>query len=335
MAASPDIPGHPSPLGSGRRYHVAVIGGGRSSEHDVSVASALGVATALRERGHRVTELTIGRTGEWCQGGRAIEAGTAVQLLTGCDVAFPVLHGVHGEDGTVAGLLDMIGVPAVGSPVRPGALAMDKAVTKLLARHIGVAVADGVTVTSVDAATALANIAFPVVVKPSSGGSSHGVSIANGTDDLAPAVELALTFDREAVVEAFVSGREIDIAVYRDARGVLRAGAALEISVAHGEVFDAESKYDGSARFVVPAPLSSPERQRITEHAHRLYDTFGCRGVARFDFFLTNDGPVLNEINTSPGMTEQSQVPRMYGALGMSYDELVDELVAAACEPAR
>lgn len=311
---------------------IAVIGGGANDEHDVSLASAAAVARALRGLGDDAVPLTIGRDGSWHRtDGAALTPVEAVAVLTGCDAAFPVLHGVHGEDGAVAGLLAMTGVPNVGSPVRAGALGIDKWVTKTIAGALGIRTAPGVLVRAHDRVGA-PPIPLPVVVKPTTGGSSNGVSVVRQEAEYADAVAVAQAAGDDVLVEGFVTGREVDVAVHRDRDGSLRHGAALEIGVADGEVFDREQKYDGSADFTVPARLTVDEHDALVGAATTFYTALGCAGVARFDFFVTADGIVLNEVNTAPGFTEQSQVPRMYAATGTSYPALVDALVSVAVD---
>lgn len=297
---------------------VAVIGGGASCEHDVSLASAAGVADALAER-HDVVRLTIGRSGEW-------DLPAAVATLQDCDVVVPVVHGPHGEDGTLAALCELAAVPYVGSGVRAGALAMDKWATKLVAEAVGVATAPGVLLTPTTAAGFVGGHRFthPVVVKPVAAGSSHGVSLVRTAAELEPALAAALALDDRVLVEDVVVGREIDLAVLRTRAG-LTVSPTLEIVV--DGLFDHDAKYGGHADFRIPAVLDDVDRKALEDAAVAVYDALGCAGVARVDFFLTADGPVLNEVNTMPGFTEHSQVPRMFAAAGLSYADLVDLLV--------
>lgn len=309
---------------------VTVIGGGANDEHEVSLASAAAVTRALRSLGDDAVPLTIGRDGTWRHtDGPPLTPADAVAVLTGCDAAFPVLHGVHGEDGAVAGLLTMTGVPNVGSPVRAGALGMDKWVTKTIAEALGIRTAPGALLRAGEPVGA-PPVPLPAVVKPATGGSSNGVTVVRQTSDFAAAVEVARAAGDDVLVEGFVTGREVDIAVHRDRAGSLCLGATLEIGVADGSVFDRDQKYDGSADFTVPARLYYDDHQALVDAATTLYAVLGCAGVARFDFFVTADGVVLNEVNTAPGFTEQSQVPRMYAATGTSYAALVDTLVSVA-----
>lgn len=243
-----------------------------------------------------------------------------------------MLHGERGEDGTIAGLLELCGVPFAGSPVRAGALGMDKHATKLIAASLGIATANARLVGS-GSEVVVTGLTPPFVVKPASGGSSNGVFVVTDPGGVADAVDRARAFGDPVLIEEYVAGREVDIAVFRDRRGALRVGATLEISVAAGDVFGATEKYDGSARFTVPAPIPDADEAAVRSAATRLYDALGCAGVARFDFFVTATGPVLNEVNTTPGMTERSQVPLMYAAAGLDYTGLIAELLDAALPP--
>lgn len=309
------------------RTRVAMIGGGQNCEHDVSLASARSVAGALDPTAYDVVPLTIGRDGTWRDRGlRPIGLCGAAQVLRGCDVAFPMVHGPRGEDGTLAALCELAGIAYVGSGVRPGAIAMDKWTTKLVAAAVGIATTPGHLVTPATAAHE--RWTHPVVVKPVAAGSSLGVSLVTEPAELRAALDSALALDDRALVEDVAVGREIDVAVLRRADGSLFVPPALEI-VAEG-LFDHEAKYGGHADFRIPARLDGVEAKALQEAALAAYDALGCSGVARVDFFLTEDGPVLNEVNTVPGMTEHSQVPRMFSAAGMSYPELLDELVRGA-----
>ena len=306
------------------RLRVAVIGGGQNCEHDVSLASAAGVAAALDPSAYDVVRLTISRDGDWLDSDdRSLGLARAVAELQACDVVLPIVHGPHGEDGSLAALCELAGVPFAGSGVAAGALAMDKWATKLVADAVGIATARGRLVTR----GMPIEWSSPCVVKPVAAGSSHGVSLVRTPADLEPALQAAFALDERVLVEELVVGREIDIAVLERADGSRLVGPTLEI-VADG-LFDTATKYDGSARFLLPAALTDTELKELEDAALRLYDALGCRGVARIDFFLTDGGWLLNEVNTIPGLTEQSQVPRMFAAIGLSYAALVDELIHA------
>lgn len=317
---------HPRTHPTAPPCRVAVVGGGANVEHDVSLASAAAVRAALASA-HDVVELTVGRDGSWSSSGEALTFARAVELVATCDVLVPAVHGPHGEDGTLAALADLAGVACVGSGVRAGAVGMDKWVTKLVASAVGVAVADGRLVRS--AAEACTDPRLPAVVKPVSSGSSHGVRRVDTVDELRAAVAAALELDDRVLVEEVVVGHEIDVAVLRRADGTTVVSPPLEIGHA-GAVFDTSTKYDGSARFTVPAALEPADADALAAAALTVVDALGCDGVARVDFFLTDRGPVLNEVNTMPGMTAHSQVPVMFAAAGLAYPELVAELVARA-----
>ncbi|GAB3877993.1 D-alanine--D-alanine ligase family protein [Terrabacter terrigena] len=328
---------------------VAVIHGGTSSEHDVSVASGEGIADGLRRAGHDVVPVLVDRAGEWHTpygAGRLV----AVDTLLGCDVAVPALHGVLGEDGTVQGFLDVLGVRYVGSPVAASAVCLDKQLTKLVVAGAGVPVAPGVLVPvdraraatcsaveldRVAADLAAAGLVGPVFVKPVHGGSSIGVTriATTGPPDLARALGAALEAGSDSVlVEAEVCGLEVDVPVLELPDGEVRCGPSLLVQSDPDEPFFTEAaKYaSGATRFAVPAPLGT----ELTEHLERLaataYRALGCRGLARVDFLVGSEGPVLNEVNTFPGFTPASQFPRMWAAAGIGYPALVDLLVRTA-----
>ncbi|MDR6866928.1 D-alanine-D-alanine ligase [Microbacterium resistens] len=346
---------------------VVVVGGGGNVEHEVSLASAAGVAEALERRGHTVDRLTIGRDGLWHRGvpgdpehasddpacdpapdtrsrreARAAGLADALAVIGRADVLFPAVHGPLGEDGALAALCALVGVRVVGSGIAAGSAGMDKHRSKLIARQAGVRTAPGRVVTTRD----LDDIACEeaVVVKPVSSGSSHGVSLARDEAELVAAVALACEIDAgvgvgagadrgrgRALVEPVIRGREIDVAVLGEADGTRWAAPPLEIHAAG--LFDTAAKYDGSARFTVPAEIRPDQAAALERAALAVFDAFGCRGLARVDFFLTEEGPVFNEINTMPGLTPASQAPRMFAAAGVGYDELVQRLVRGALRP--
>jgi D-alanine-D-alanine ligase len=311
---------------------VLVIGGGRSAEHDVSLRSAAAIGEALCVSGFDVSALTIDRDGTWTAGGSplgrtaAASLAAAMALLDRVDVVFPAVHGPGGEDGTLAALCALAQVPVVGSGLRAGAIGMDKWATKLVAEAIGLRTAPGRLVHAADVGT----VAFEadVVVKPVSSGSSYGVSLARDAVELRAALRTAARHDDRILVEQVVPGREIDVAVLREADGRCWSPPALEIH-ARG-LFDTATKYDGTARFTVPARLDRRDRARLADAARALFDALGCTGVARVDLFLTDHGPVLNEVNTMPGLSAESQVPRMFAAAGVPYEDLVARMVDAA-----
>jgi D-alanine-D-alanine ligase len=311
---------------------VLVIGGGQNAEHEVSLASAAAVAAALRMGDHEVTTATIDRDGIWRVDGlptgesAAESLALALPLLARTDVVFPAVHGALGEDGALASLCALAGVRVVGSGLRAGAIGMDKWTTKLVADAVGLGTARGRLVSADD----IGDVEFEceVVVKPVSAGSSHGVSLVTEEGELLTALREAARFDRRILVEEVVRGREIDVAVLREKGGIRWAAPPLEIHATG--LFDTATKYDGSARFTVPAHLDAAEVAALKRAAIAVFDALGCDGVARMDFFLTERGPVLNEVNTMPGLTAASQVPRMFAAVGVTYVDLVARLVRAA-----
>lgn len=264
---------------------IAVIGGGGNDEHEVSLASAAAIVRAVEELpGYTAVPLTIDEDRAWRdENDTQLTADQAVWALTACESAFPALHGVRGEDGTIAGLLDLCGVPCVGSPVRAGALGMDKYATKMFAHALGIPTARAY-LAGVHADSAAESLTAPFVVKPSSGGSSNGVCVVADTAGLAEAVQQARSYGDPVLIEEYVSGQEVDIAVFRDRRGELRLGATLEIGVRQGGIFGAAEKYDGSAQFTVPATIDRASEQKIRSAATAMYQALGCAGVARFDF---------------------------------------------------
>lgn len=309
---------------------VAVIGGGASCEHDVSLASAAAVAAALDPERYEVVRLTIDPHGTWLDGGgRPVGLTGATCLLRRCDVVLPVVHGPHGEDGTLAALCDLAGLPYVGSGVRAGALAMDKWTTKLIAGAVGVPTAPGVLLTP--ATRAAYAWTHPVVVKPVAAGSSHGVRLVDDAIDLDAALAAAFAIDDRVLVEDVVVGREVDVAVLGRPDGSRIVAPTLQV-VTDG-VFGLEEKYDGTADLRIPADLTDADTKTLEDAAVAVFDALGCAGVARVDFFWTDAGPVLNEVNTMPGFTEHSQVPRMFAAAGLSYAALLDLLVDDVLQP--
>ncbi|HEU5223947.1 MAG TPA: D-alanine--D-alanine ligase [Candidatus Lumbricidophila sp.] len=310
------------------RQTVTVIGGGANCEHEVSLASAASVSAALDPTRFVVQSLTIGRDGGWQDAaGTSIGLSRAVAAIQHSDVVFPAVHGPGGEDGSLAALLEFANVPYVGSGVRAGALAMDKQTTKLIAQSVGVRTAPGVVVTA--SSDPLPTMTLPLVTKPVAAGSSYGVTLVTRAAELGAAIDAALQFDDRVLVEQCIVGREVDIAVLGRADGTMLVSAPLEIVVDNG-VFDTELKYDGSADFRVPADVSDRTLRDLHAQSQTLFAALGCAGVARFDYFVTDAGLVLNEVNTMPGMTAQSQVPRMFAAVGLEYRSLLTELVDAA-----
>jgi len=316
---------------------IAVLFGGRNGEHEVSCRSAEGVLAALDPARYDVLPVRITRAGRWEVGG-AVGVGVfaAVRALRAVDVAFPLLHGPFGEDGTVQAALRHAGIRHVGSDAPACAVGMDKECTKKLLADNGIAVAESVVLRS--AARSLSHrereaLGLPVFVKPARAGSSVGVSRVDGWDRLGAAVAAARAVDPKVLVERAVPGREVDVGVLELPDGGLAVSPPLEIGVAGGrDFFDFEAKYRaGGAVFTVPAALGEPLGARLRALAVRAFRALGCRGLLRVDFLLGDgDEPVVNEVNTMPGFTHASQFPRMWQAAGIDYGRLLDTLVETA-----
>jgi D-alanine-D-alanine ligase len=309
---------------------VAVLSGGRSSEHDVSLRSGAAVATGLREAGHEVLELTIARNGHWEQGGGTVELVPAGGLL-GADVAFPVLHGPFGEDGSIQGLLEWLDLPYVGSDVLSSAICMDKLTLKRLFAAHGVPQVDFAAVEGNDWWGRCEALGLPLWVKPSRLGSSVGITRVESLDELDEAVELALRHDPRVIVEASAPGREVECSVLGNDEPLTSLPGEI---VANAEWYDFEAKYtEGGMELRVPAPLEEAALGRVRELAAEIFTLAGCSGLARCDFFVEADGEVLvNEINTMPGFTETSVYAKLLEASGIAYPELCDRLVGLAVE---
>ncbi len=329
---------------------VLLLFGGRSAEHEVSCSSAVAVLQALRDAGHQVISVGIDRSGSWflADDSRSpmVAAGRSVsfrvpegRLIAGgdeilFDVAFPVLHGPYGEDGSIQGAFEMASTPYVGCGVTASALAMEKDFAKQVfsqqriptARWVAIHADDFVNPTSV-VELVVRRLGLPVFVKPAELGSSVGVSKASTDGELKDAIGDALSYGEKVIVEEFVDGREIEVAVLGG-----RASVPGEI-VIETDWYDYESKYnDEASQFVAPARLTPPQSTVVRDLAERAFFALGCKGLARVDFFFEERGRgfVINEINTMPGFTPISGFPTMWQASGMTYGELCDELVQIA-----
>lgn len=309
---------------------VAVLAGGRSSEHDVSLRSGAAVAAGLREGGHEVVEVTIARNGHWGHGAGNVELVPGAGLL-GAEVVFPVLHGPFGEDGSVQGLLEWLDVPYVGSDVLSSAICMDKlTLNRLFAAH-GVPQVDFTAVEGNEWWGRCEQLGLPLWVKPSRLGSSVGITRVEKLEELDEAVELALRHDPRVIVEASARGREVECSVLGNEQPLTSQPGEI---VAHAEWYDFEAKYtEGGMELRVPAPLEDETLARVRELAAEIFTLAGCSGLARCDFFVEPDGEVLvNEINTMPGFTETSVYAKLLEASGIAYPELCDRLVELAVE---
>ena len=309
---------------------VAVIGGGISSEHDVSLRSAASVAAGLREAGHETVEVTIGRDGRWSAAGEAVSFTPGDGLL-GCEAAFPVLHGPGGEDGSVQGLLEVLAIPYAGSDVESSAICMDKLVFKnLLARH-GVPQVDFCRAGEEGWREIAAGFGRPVWVKPARLGSSVGITPASGEQELERAVEEARRHDPRVIVEAPAPGKEVECSLLGNEDPA--ASPPGEIVTKSSDWYDYEAKYaEGGMELVVPAEISEAATERVRELARRVFTLCACSGLARCDFFVDGEQVLVNELNTIPGFTETSVYGRLFEADGISYPELCDRLIRLAIE---
>jgi D-alanine-D-alanine ligase len=309
---------------------VAVLGGGISSEHEVSLRSAASVAAGLREAGHETVEVTIGRDGRWSAQGEAVRFSPGDGLLE-ADVAFPVLHGPGGEDGSVQGLLEVLDIPYAGSDVESSAICMDKLVFKdVLSQHQIPQVAfcrAGEEGWRKKAAA----LGHPVWVKPARLGSSVGIAPVSADQELDRAVEEARRHDPRVILEAPAPGKEVECSLLGNEEPV--ASQPGEIVTTSADWYDYEAKYaEGGMELRVPAGISDTARERVRELARRVFALCGCSGLARCDFFVDGEAILVNELNTIPGFTETSVYGKLFEADGISYPELCDRLVELAIE---
>ena len=309
---------------------VAVLSGGRSSEHDVSLRSGASVARGLGEAGHEVVAVTIEPGGRWLVDGAAVALTPGAGLL-GADAVFPALHGAFGEDGSVQGLLEQLDVPYVGSDVLASAICMDKLSLKRLFATAGIPQVDFVAYGEDGWRARCEAMGLPLWVKPSRMGSSVGISKVEDLADLEAAVELALRHDPRVIVEAAAGGREVECSVLGNEAPLISLPGEI---VANAEWYDFEAKYEqGGMELRVPAPLAETETERVRELAATTFALAGCSGLARCDFFVEPDGAVLvNEINTMPGFTETSVYAKLLESGGIAYADLCDRLVELALE---
>jgi D-alanine-D-alanine ligase len=315
---------------------VAILSGGRSSEHDVSLNSAASVREGVAAAGHEVLDVTIERSGEWTYGGEPLALHPGRGLL-GADVVFPVLHGPFGEDGTVQGLLELLDVPYVGADVLASALCMDKVVFKevLAAAAVPQVPYAGVRVARWQAEPEavlreLGVLGKPVFVKPARLGSSVGIAKVWSESELGPALDAAFAHDSLVIVEGFSDGMEVECSVI----GLDDPEASVpgEIVLLGAEWYDYEAKYsDGGMELVAPARLAPDVLEEVRRLARDTFVRVGCTGLARVDFFVEDGDRVLvNELNTMPGFTKTSVFPKLWEAAGTPFPELCDRLLTFA-----
>jgi D-alanine-D-alanine ligase len=310
---------------------VAVLSGGRSSEHEVSLQSGVSVAEGLRAAGHEVIAVRLERDGRWTLDGSEVELRAGGGLLD-AEVAFPVLHGPFGEDGTVQGMLECLDLPYAGPGVLAASLAIDKLVFKRLLAFDGIPQVAFCEAGSAGWREQAAAMGLPLWVKPARLGSSVGISkVTNPERGLDEAVELARRHDPRVIVEGDGGGREVECSVIGNDEP--RTSPPGEI-VAHADWYDYEAKYSaGGMELIVPAQIGEMETRRVRELAARVFRAIGGSGLARCDFFVREDGEVLvNELNTIPGFTSTSVFAKLFEADGVPYPELCDRLVRLAVE---
>jgi D-alanine-D-alanine ligase len=333
---------------------VAIICGGKSSEHEISCVSANGVLDAIDRNLFEVVLIGITKAGKWLHlpadtsftiqdsvlptvPNSGVEVSiTNDGLITArkaleIDVAFPILHGPYGEDGTIQGLFEMIQLRYVGSGVLASAVSMDKSYAKPIFAASGLKVAAGIVVTNLDFKLP-DNLKFPLFVKPARSGSSRGTTKVKQPDQLKSAIEAALEFDSKVIVEQAISGREIECAVL-EADGKLLVSPVGQIVISEKyEFYDFQAKYlDDSMRLLFPTDLPNGVEEKIQKNALTAFKAAGCEGLARIDFFYSDNGEVIiNEVNTIPGFTPTSVYPKLIAKLGINYQELISKLIKTA-----
>ena len=325
---------------------VAVLAGGRSSERDVSIASGESVLAGLLEAGHEAQLIRVDAEGVWTLDGSEV-ALVPGKGIPGFDVAFPVMHGPYGEDGTLQGLLESLRIPFVGSGVAASAICLDKILAKQRLDQEGVAQVDYVGLTAGDWAerreavlAASRTLGSPVWVKPARLGSSVGITRVDdpSSDQLPAAIETALAHDPRVIIEESCTGREIEVSVIEKVdehgRVSLVLSPAGEITLpgaAEGEWYDYARKYEaGGMELVVPAQLDEEQSALLAETVGRAFRALGCEGYSRVDTFVDGDRVLINEINTSPGFTQTSVFSSLFAADGRAYPDILDELLATA-----
>jgi D-alanine-D-alanine ligase len=327
---------------------VAVLAGGRSSEHEVSLESAKAVLDGLERGGHECSPIVISREGTWTQvdpRARAAGDGSGNSLavepargLLDTDVAFPVLHGPFGEDGTVQGMLECLDVPYVGAGVLASAVCMDKSAFKRIMSESGLpqvryeAVQHREWSANPDAVLERTHgVHLPLFVKPARLGSSFGISKISSWDELREALEQAFRHDPCVLIEAAASGMEVECSVIGNDEPIVSEPGQV---VVKSDWYDYDAKYtEGGMELFVPAPISPAQRERVRRLAVEAFGRSSCSGLARVDFFVTEEGQVLvNELNTIPGFTPTSVFARLFEASGVPYVELLDRLLGYAVE---
>ena len=336
------------------KKRVAIICGGKSSEHEISCVSAGGVLSAIDTNEFEIVLIGITKGGKWLllptdttfaiingalpqvpeSGVEVVITNTSLQAGgkdLAIDVVFPVLHGPYGEDGTLQGLLEMINLRYVGSGVLASAVSMDKSFAKPIFAAAGLKVAPGIVVTSANFSLP-ANLTYPLFVKPARSGSSRGTTKVKDEGQLKSAVAFALEFDTKVLIESAVNGREIECAVLQSNGQTIASPVGQIVIDSKYEFYDFTAKYlDNSMQLVFPTDLPAGVEVKIQESAINAFNAAGCEGLARVDFFYSNDGQIIiNEINTMPGFTPLSVYPKLMQKYGISYQELITKLISTA-----
>ena len=309
-----------------RRLRVALLAGGRSSEHDISIESARSVQQALDPGRYEVIDVLISRDGRW-----GLE-GDTLTALGGFDIVLPILHGPFGEDGTVQGLLELAGIPYVGAGVAASALAMDKDLFKKVMRDSGIPVARHHTIRLGDPVDN--PLGYPAFVKPARLGSSVGISKVHDEAELVAAVALARRHDEKVLVEELLTGMEVECGVLGNRVPPPIASLPGRIDTLEHEWYDYASKYDEDGMaLVIPPELPQKAIELVQQRAVDAFVASECEGMARVDFFVRDDGEVVvNELNTIPGFTATSVDAKLFAASGIGYSELLDRLIELALE---
>jgi D-alanine-D-alanine ligase len=320
------------------RLRVAVLAGGRSSEHDISLASARSVLESLDPEDYDVVTVAIGRDGRWELGAGdgsvaetlPVPAANAPATLGEVDVVLPILHGPFGEDGTVQGLLELAGVPYVGAGVAASALCMDKDLFKKVLRDSGIPVARHVALRPGEPAEN--PFGYPCFVKPARLGSSVGITKVHDESELGPALELAFRHDEKVLIEEFLDGVEVEVGVLGNFEPVASLPGQI-VPLGH-EWYDYSSKYDeGGMDLIIPPDLPADVIEQVQRVAVEAFRVTECEGMARVDCFVVDgDRAVVNELNTIPGFTATSVYAKLFDASGVSYPELLRRLIELAVE---
>ncbi len=309
---------------------VAVLSGGRSCEHDVSLASGRAVRAGVAEAGHEVLDVRLRRDGAWEHGGAELALRPGRGLLE-ADVAFPVLHGAYGEDGTVQGLLELLDVPYVGAGVLAASLCMDKVVFKEVLAAAAVPQVGYAAIRPGEDPARLAALGLPVFVKPARAGSSIGIVKVTAAAALPAALQSAFAHDPLVIVEAMSHGLEVECAVLGN--GAPEASVPGEIVLTRSDWYDHAAKYTpGGMELVVPARLPDAVLEEVRRLAVETFVRVGCAGLARVDFFVEGDTVLVNELNTLPGFTPTSVYARLWQASGVGFSPLCERLLALAVD---